>query len=169
MSIFLYEMSQVYNLAYFECSVWKLWESYAVLGINMNMDWPLKPAPKFSLTIINVYKIKIAVANLAYFSLFIRSAWDWKAYSKPHNDNNKKKNGVSCSISPQPVCSTSQSGCKILLALFSIFSPFLLPNTGWKDREPELASCWKFLVVQISLINKLFCCFKCMFGSIRLN
>ncbi len=42
----------------------------------MTMAWPLKPAPKFSIrsTIINVYKNKIAVAQLVYFSFFIRSA-----------------------------------------------------------------------------------------------
>ncbi len=38
------------------------------------MAWPLKPAPKFSLTIINVYNIKNAVEKLVYFSLFVRSA-----------------------------------------------------------------------------------------------
>ncbi len=34
------------------------------------MTWPLKPAPKFSLTIINVNKIKMAVTELAYFLTF---------------------------------------------------------------------------------------------------
>ncbi len=30
------------------------------------MAWPLKSAPKFSITIINVYKIKIAVAKFLF-------------------------------------------------------------------------------------------------------
>ncbi len=46
----------------------------AVVECNMIMAWPLKSAPKFSLTIINVYKIKIAVVKLVYFLLFISSA-----------------------------------------------------------------------------------------------
>ncbi len=33
------------------------------------MAWPLKPIPKVSLTIINVYKIKIVVAKLDFFSI----------------------------------------------------------------------------------------------------
>ncbi len=32
----------------------------------MLMAWLLKPTPKFSITIINVYKIKIAVAKIVY-------------------------------------------------------------------------------------------------------
>ncbi len=52
---------------------------FLFLWHNMIMAWPLKPAPQFSLTIINVYKIKIAFTKLAYLLLFILSAWDWKA------------------------------------------------------------------------------------------
>ncbi len=64
------------NMSYWSCKAIKklFW-----IVVNMIMAWPLKHRTKFNLIIINVYKIKIMVAKLAYFSLFIRSAWDWKA------------------------------------------------------------------------------------------
>ncbi len=40
---------------------------------NMIMAWPWKIALKFGITVINVYKIKIAVSKLVYFSISVRS------------------------------------------------------------------------------------------------